>query len=84
MLTENVDSNKDDTETEIQFRFQVPRLPDAASETRFRLELDFITHILLMDCVKGTFYAGGCLIEFQNSHVFKGALIIILLACPWA
>ena len=29
-------SNKEDTETEIEFRFQVPRLPDAASETRFR------------------------------------------------
>ena len=43
MITENVDSNKDDTETEIEFRFQVPRLPDAASETRFRWESNFIT-----------------------------------------
>ena len=29
-------SNKEDTETEIEFKFQVPRLPDAAAETRFR------------------------------------------------
>ena len=29
-------SNDDDTEAEIEFRFQVPRLPDAASETKFR------------------------------------------------
>ena len=29
-------SNEDDTESEIMFRFQVPKLPDAVSETKFR------------------------------------------------
>ena len=29
-------SDEDDTESEILFRFQVPKLPDAVSETKFR------------------------------------------------
>jgi len=43
-------SNEDDTESEIMFRFQVPKLPDAVSETKFRL-------IGTEDRVKG---ANGC------------------------
>ena len=43
----SVFSKEEDTETEIEFRFQVPRLPDAASETRFRWAEDFIFSELL-------------------------------------
>ena len=46
-VTQSVFSNEEDTETEIEFRFQVPRLPDAASETRFRWAEDFIFSELL-------------------------------------